>query len=126
MPCALPAAPAAAAGARDVPALPAELTHRQARQTLEALQQQLRSAKGHRTNETNGTNGTNGSSHGASAWLVDASALQVFDSSALAVLLECRRSALAAGQGFAVRGLPTALAGLAALYGVADMLPAAA
>ena len=126
MPCALPAAPAAAAGARDVPALPAELTHRQARQTLDALQQQLRSAKGHRTNETNGTNGTNGSSHGASAWLVDASALQVFDSSALAVLLECRRSALAAGQGFAVRGLPTALAGLAALYGVADMLPAAA
>ena len=127
MPCALPAAPAA--GARDVPALPAELTHRQARQTLDALQQQLRSAKGHRTNETNetnGTNGTNGSSHGASAWLVDASALQVFDSSALAVLLECRRSALAAGQGFAVRGLPTALAGLAALYGVADMLPAAA
>lgn len=125
MPCALPAAPAAAAGAgaRDVPALPAELTHRQARQTLEALQQQLRSAKGHRTNQTDGTNG---SSHGASAWLVDASALQVFDSSALAVLLECRRSALAAGQGFAVRGLPTALAGLAALYGVADMLPAAA
>ena len=93
-------------------ALPAELTHRQARQTLNALQAQLRSSSK--------------ASAAASGWVVDASALQVFDSSALAVLLECRRSALAAQQTFAVRGLPSALAGLAALYGVAELLPAAA
>ena len=92
------------------PALPAELTHRQARPTLDALQAQLRSS---------GTGGSAG-------WVVDASALEVFDSSALAVLLECRRSALAVQQPFAVRGLPPALAGLAKLYGVAELLPEAA
>lgn len=75
---------------------------------LDALQAQLRSA-------------SNGNGH-ASGWVVDASALQVFDSSALAVLLECRRSALAAHQPFAVHGLPPALAGLAALYGVSELL----
>lgn len=53
---------------------------------------------------------------------VRAEALQVFDSSALAVLLECRRAALAAGRGFAVAGLPAGLAGLAALYGVDGLL----
>ena len=95
-----------------VAALPAELTHRQARQTLDALQAQLR------TSSSKGSTATSG-------WVVDASALQVFDSSALAVLLECRRSALAAQQPFAVRGLPSALAGLAAMYGVAELLPAA-
>ena len=96
-------------------ALPAELTHRQARQTLNVLQAQLRSS----------ASGSQGSAS-ANGWVVDASALQVFDSSALAVLLECRRSALAAQQSFAVRGLPSALAGLAALYGVAELLPTAA
>lgn len=101
-------------GALAAPALPAELTHRQARQTLAALQLQLRSP------------GSAAATPPHPGWVVDAGALQVFDSSALAVLLECRRSALAAGQGFAVRGLPPALAGLAALYGVADLLPAAA
>ena len=101
-------APVKAVAAAPAAALPAELTHRQARQVLDALQAQLRSAG----------NG-NGS---ASGWVVDASALQVFDSSALAVLLECRRSALAAQQPFAVHGLPPALAGLAALYGVSELL----
>ena len=57
--------------------------------------------------------------------MCDASALQVFDSSALAVLLECRRHALAAGKTFAVHALPPALAGMATLYGVAELLAAA-
>ncbi len=57
--------------------------------------------------------------------VVDASALTEFDSSALAVLLDCRRDALAAGRGFAVSGLPPRLDSLARLYGVAPMLPAA-
>ena len=88
------------------PALPAELTHRQARPTLDALQAQLRSSG---TGESAG-------------WVVDASALEVFDSSALAVLLECRREALSVGKTFAVQGLPTALRGMAGLYGVGTLL----
>ena len=107
-----PVSYAAAAGPA-APALPADLTHRQARQTLDALQAQLRS------------NSNSNSNNASAGWVVDASALEVFDSSALAVLLECRRSALAAQQPFAVRGLPPALAGLAKLYGVAELLPAA-
>ena len=61
----------------------------------------------------------------ASATVVDASALEQFDSSALAVLLECRRESSALGRGFAVKGLPPRLRELASLYGVAGLLPAA-
>jgi len=53
---------------------------------------------------------------------VQAQAMQVFDSSALAVLLECRRAALASRRSFAVAGLPPALRGLAVLYGVDGLL----
>ncbi len=60
-----------------------------------------------------------------SATVVDASALTQFDSSALAVLLECRRESSALGRGFAVKGLPARLRELASLYGVAGLLPAA-
>ena len=58
----------------------------------------------------------------AGAVVADASALQKFDSSALAVLLECRREALAAGKSFSVHGLPPRLLQLAALYGVAALI----
>jgi phospholipid transport system transporter-binding protein len=61
----------------------------------------------------------------ASSTVVDASALEQFDSSALAVLLECRRESSALGRGFAVKGLPARLRELASLYGVAGLLPAA-
>ena len=57
---------------------------------------------------------------------VDASGLLRFDSAALAVLLECRRLAQAAGQGFAVHGAPPKLAALARLYGLDALLPLAA
>jgi phospholipid transport system transporter-binding protein len=40
-------------------------------------------------------------------------------------LLELRREALSLGKRFAVRGLPTQLGNLAALYGVAELLPPA-
>ena len=50
----------------------------------------------------------------------------MFDTSALAVLLEFRREALAAGLGFAVQGLPQALQGMAGLYGVDGLLNDAA
>jgi len=60
-----------------------------------------------------------------SATVVDATALAHFDSSALAVLLECRGESAALGRGFAVKGLPARLRELASLYGVAGLLPAA-
>ena len=86
-------------------ALPAQLTLHQARAALEALLQTLR---GQMQTQTH--------------CVCDASALQVFDSSALAVLLECRRAALAAGRRFAMQGLPPALTGMAGLYGVQDLI----
>jgi phospholipid transport system transporter-binding protein len=55
-------------------------------------------------------------------FVVDAALLTRFDSSALAVLLECRRAVLGAGQPFIVRGMPARLAELARLYGVAELL----
>jgi phospholipid transport system transporter-binding protein len=53
---------------------------------------------------------------------IDASGLKRFDTSALAVLLECRRLAQFGGRAFAVRRVPPALAALAALYGVDTLL----
>jgi phospholipid transport system transporter-binding protein len=64
-------------------------------------------------------------SQSESAVVADASALTHFDSSALAVLLECRREALVLGKSFSVSHLPPRLRELAALYGVASLLPAA-
>jgi phospholipid transport system transporter-binding protein len=55
--------------------------------------------------------------------VVDASALEHFDSSALAVLLDARREALAQGMAFAVTGMPARLRALAALYGVDGLMP---
>ena len=57
--------------------------------------------------------------------VADASALQTFDSSALAVLLACRREAQAAGKSFSVFGLPARLVQLVKLYGVAELFPVA-
>ncbi len=54
--------------------------------------------------------------------VVDASELARFDSSALAVLLACRREVLAKGGSFSVRGAPDRLQRLAGLYGVKDLL----
>ncbi len=54
--------------------------------------------------------------------VVDASGLQRFDSSALAVLLECQRLAKAWGKGFVVRQAPEKLSQLARLYGVDSLL----
>ncbi|MDI9233774.1 STAS domain-containing protein [Limnohabitans lacus] len=54
--------------------------------------------------------------------LVDASALSVFDSSALAVLLGLRRVAKAQGRSVLVEGMSDRLRELATLYGVLDLL----
>ncbi|MBS0447327.1 MAG: STAS domain-containing protein [Proteobacteria bacterium] len=54
--------------------------------------------------------------------VVDAAGLRTFDTSALAVLLECRRLAQAWGKGFVVRNAPDKLQALARLYGVDVLL----
>lgn len=56
--------------------------------------------------------------------VVNAGSLKVFDSSALAVLLELRRRLLAQGKTLRVNGWPPRLEDLAALYGVRDLLTA--
>ena len=55
--------------------------------------------------------------------VADAGSLNRFDSSALAVLLACRRQAQALGRACYVRGLPPRLRQLAGLYGVAELIP---
>lgn len=59
---------------------------------------------------------------GAGVFTVDASALKAYDTSTIALLLQARRGAQAAGRGFSVSGAPAQLAQLAALYGVEDLL----
>ena len=63
---------------------------------------------------------------GAAELTIDAAQLRRFDTSALAVLLECRRIAQADGRSFAVLNAPPKLEALAALYGVEQLLFAAA
>jgi phospholipid transport system transporter-binding protein len=53
---------------------------------------------------------------------LDASGLKRFDTSVLAVLLECRRLAQASGRGFVLRHVPAQLTALAALYGFEALL----
>ena len=86
--------------------LPADLTYPHAPTCCRMLSQALRA-------------------EGDTAVVADAAGLTRFDSSALAVLLECRREALANGKTFSVRRLPVRLRELAVLYGVAELLPAA-
>lgn len=54
--------------------------------------------------------------------LLDALDLRHFDSSALAVLLACRRQAQALGRSLQLQGLAAPLRELAGLYGVLDWL----
>ena len=83
--------------------LPASVTAREANDTRRLLVQALKSTPD-------------------GAVVVDASNLQQFDSSALAVLLECQRAADAWGKPFALRNAPPKLAALARLYGVDVLL----
>jgi phospholipid transport system transporter-binding protein len=54
--------------------------------------------------------------------VLDASALTQFDSSALAVILACRRAVLARGAQLRVRGLPARAQALAKVYGLSALL----
>jgi phospholipid transport system transporter-binding protein len=53
---------------------------------------------------------------------VDASALQSFDTSTIALLMHAHRLARAAGRSFEVVGAPPKLGELARLYGVEDLI----
>jgi len=55
---------------------------------------------------------------------LDAGALEVFDSSAIAVLLELRRELLRQGLELQVLRMPPRLRDLMTLYGVGELLPA--
>lgn len=57
-------------------------------------------------------------------WLIDASAMTAFDSSTIALLLQARRLAHAAGREIELVGVPAQLSQLATLYGIDDLLPA--
>jgi len=86
--------------------LPAELTHDDAAACCRMLAQALRA-------------------QAEPSVVADAGGLSKFDSSVLAVLLECRREALALGKTFSVSRMPAKLRELATLYGVGELLPAA-
>ena len=59
---------------------------------------------------------------GSGVFSIDASALTAYDTSTIALLMQARRGAQAAGRGFTVTGAPAQLAQLAALYGVEELL----
>jgi len=63
---------------------------------------------------------------GVRAVVVDASALAVYDTATIALLLELRRRAAAGGASLRLDGAPAKLVQLAALYGVGELLDNAA
>lgn len=83
--------------------LPATLTIAEARATLARLAQDATAESG-------------------AELTLDASALARFDTSALAVLLECKRIAQARGKRFALLHAPARLVDLARLYGLGPLL----
>ena len=54
--------------------------------------------------------------------VIDAGDLRHFDSSALAVLLDCKREATRLKKDFSLHGVPPKLLALADLYGVRELL----
>jgi phospholipid transport system transporter-binding protein len=83
--------------------LPATLTVREARDALRMLAQAIQREPGDTV-------------------VIHAGGLQQFDSSAVALLLECERLAQAWGKAFALREAPPKLVALARLYGVDALL----
>jgi phospholipid transport system transporter-binding protein len=84
--------------------LPSTLTENEARDTLRMLKQAM---------DREG---------GEQLVVVDAAPLTRFDSSALAVLLECHRQARANGRKLVLRNTPIRLSELARLYGVDGLI----
>jgi phospholipid transport system transporter-binding protein len=86
--------------------LPPELTHAQANACLAKLMDGLKKQSGPEV-------------------VLNASGLLRFDSAALAVLLEFKRQCRALSKRFSIQGMPKQLGDLAALYGIAELLPPA-
>lgn len=84
---------------------PEQLTLPEAAQTLERLKAALLA-------------------QGGTPVVLDAAPLKVFDTSAVAVLLELRNAALTQGKSLQISGMPQRLQALVTLYGVAELLPA--
>jgi len=87
--------------------LPETITHASAAACLASLSRALDSASG-------------------TELVLDAGGLSRFDSAALAVLLEVRRNALKTGKKLVLKNAPQRLQDLAALYGIAELLPSTA
>jgi phospholipid transport system transporter-binding protein len=85
--------------------LPEQLTLQGAAQTLDRLSQSLAQQAG-------------------SSVVLDAAPLKVFDTSAVAVLLELRNVLLSQEKTLQVTRMPQRLQALVSLYGVAELLPA--
>jgi phospholipid transport system transporter-binding protein len=83
--------------------LPASLTLRDAQAVLESLRQSFAAESGE-------------------VWRIDAAPVAQLDTSALAVLLECSRMAVAANRKLEIVGAPPRLSDLAHLYGVDGLL----
>jgi phospholipid transport system transporter-binding protein len=90
-------------GAGVMMSLPASLTLREAPAVLESLRQAF-------------------AADGAAVWRIDAASVTQLDTSALAVLLECRRMAGEAKRTLEIVGVPPRLGDLAQLYGVDELL----
>jgi phospholipid transport system transporter-binding protein len=86
-------------------ALPDTLTLAQANEAVRSIEQALAQGDGDR-----------------GALVIDARALKNFDTAAIAVLLEARRLAQAAGRALSVQGAPAAMVELSGLYGIAGLL----
>jgi phospholipid transport system transporter-binding protein len=84
-------------------ALPATLTLRDAPAVLETLRGAFALSQG-------------------DVWRIDAAPVTQLDTSALAVLLECARIAVAGGRRLEITGVPPRLEELARLYGVEELL----
>lgn len=95
-------------------ALPETLTLAEAKVAVASIEQALGEGGADRADGAEGP--------GTAPFVLDASSLRSFDTSAIAVLIEARRLAQAAGRGLAVRGVPPSMLALAEIYGVDGLL----
>lgn len=93
---------------RRLPPLPTRLTHQEADAFLRRCRDEGQAG---------------GSAQTGVVWQIDAAALEVFDSAALAALLAVARLAHRSGARLQVQSMPRRLQDLAALYGVSELLP---
>lgn len=94
--------------------LPAQLTHESVVDTLRLFEQTIQMAEDAQSKADTVAKVT--------PLVIDGAALAHFDSSAVALLLACRRIAQKQGRRLAFQAMPEKLVALERLYGVADLL----